>query len=279
MTLAHGGPAGGVDLLPAVILAALAGGYLVLAARHRSRGRRWSRWRTTSFLAGVALLAAALLPPLDSHAYNDFHGHMLQQLLIGMYAPFGLVLAAPITLLLGAIPPHQARRLTRLLRSRPLGLLANFITALSLNAGGLAALYFTPLYQLTTTNPLAHHLVHAHFLAAGYLFAWVIAGPDPAPHRPSVPARLVVLGAAITAHAILAQLLYAGSLVDIPVPDQQRRAAGDLMYYGGDIAELLLALALLTTTWHPRARRPSRTTHAIGELPEPPDRSSPTWSG
>ena len=96
-------------------------------------------------------------------------------------------------------------------------------------------------------NPVLYHLVHAHFLAAGYLFAWVIASPDPAPRRPSVPARLVVLGVAIAGHAVLSQLLYAGAFVQVPVPADQFRGAGELMYYGGDIAELLLALALVTT--------------------------------
>lgn len=47
----------------------------------------------------------------------------------------------------------------------------------------------------------------AHVFTAGYLFAWVIAGPDPAPRRPSVPARLVVLGVAVAGHAVLSQLL------------------------------------------------------------------------
>lgn len=59
---------------------------------------------------------------------------------------------------------------------------------------------------------------------------------------------------AITGHAVLAQLIFAGALVEIAVPDVQRRAAGDLMYYGGDIAERLLALALLST-WRPTGHR------------------------
>lgn len=122
---------------------------------------------------------------------------------------------------------------------------------------GDSVLYFTPLYAATTVHPVLHHLVHVHFLAARYLFAWVVAGPDPAPRRPSVPARLVVLGVAITGHAVLAQLLYAGVFVQVPEPVAQVRAGADLMYYAGDIAELLLALALVST-WRPR-RKPARS--------------------
>lgn len=255
MILAHGGPIPDINPVSGVLLAAATGGYLTLAARHRRRGRRWSRWRTASFLTGAGLLAVAMLAPAG-HT-GGFHTHMAQHLLVGMYAPLALVLAAPITLLLASLPAHQARRLTRQLRSRPVRALANPVTALVLNVGGLFALYCTPLYQATTTSTALHHLIHAHFLAAGFLFAWVIAGPDPAPHRPGVPARLVVLGVSIAAHAVLAQLIYAGVLVQIAVPAPERRAAGDLMYYGGDTAELLLALALLAT-WRPTRHRRAR---------------------
>jgi putative membrane protein len=84
-----------------------------------------------------------------------------------------------------------------------------------------------------------------HFVLSGGLFAWVVAGPDPAPHRPSVPMRLVVLGVAIAAHATLSQLLYAGVWVQIPSGVADRQAGATIMYYGGDVAELLLAFAMV----------------------------------
>lgn len=98
---------------------------------------------------------------------------------------------------------------------------------------------------------MLHDLVHVHFLVAGYLLAWVIAGPDRPPRRPSVKAWLVIFGVAIAGHTILSQLLYAGNLVHLPVPADQLRGGAVLMYYGGDIAELLLAFALVTA-WRPR---------------------------
>jgi putative membrane protein len=160
-----------------------------------------------------------------------------------------------VTLLLRSLPAGPARRFGRLLRSRPLHLLAHPLSALALNLGGLAVLYFTPLYAAAADNPGFHGAVMIHFLAAGYLFAWVVAGPDPAPRRPSVPARLVLLGAAIAGHAVLSQLIYAGLFVQVPAPPAQLRQAGELMYYGGDIAELLLAFALVSS-WRPgRPRR------------------------
>ena len=179
---------------------------------------------------------------------------MHQHLLLGMYAPLALVLGAPMTLVLRSVSSSTGRAIGRVLRSRPVHVIANPVVALALNLGGLALLYFTPLYVATTHSTALHLVVHVHFFVAGYLFAWVVAGPDPAPHRPSVPTRLWILGAAILGHAVLSQLIYAGLLVQIPVPADQRQGAGELMYYGGDIAELLLALALLLT-WRPARRR------------------------
>jgi putative membrane protein len=59
--------------------------------------------------------------------------------------------------------------------------------------------------------------------------------------------RLVLLGIAIATHAVLSQLMYAGVLPGPAAPLDQVRGAAELMYYGGDLAELFLAFALLTT--------------------------------
>ncbi|WP_250213257.1 cytochrome c oxidase assembly protein [Acrocarpospora catenulata] len=261
------------DWAPLAVLAILACAYLWLAARRRAEPRGWNTWRTASFTGGLALLATALTGPVSTLATTDFRGHMLQHLLTGMLAPLALVLGTPLTLLLRSLPATHARRLTRLLRSRACHLAANPWTALTLSVGGMAALYCTPLYRYTSAIPATHHLVHAHFLLSGYLFAWAIAGADPAPRRPSVPARLTVLGVAIAAHATLAQLMYAGLAVDVPAPADQLRGAAELMYYGGDIAELLLALALITT-WRPAHRRDhhagQRTLGSVNDEPRPP---------
>ena len=94
---------------------------------------------------------------------------------------------------------------------------------------------------------VAQAFVHIHFLAAGCLFAWVTAGADPVPHRLRVPRRLFIVGVAVAAHAIVAQLIYVGIGVQLTATSSARRGAGDLMYFGGDIAEVLLALAIVTT--------------------------------
>ncbi|MQY06493.1 hypothetical protein ACRB68_45830 [Actinomadura sp. RB68] len=236
------GPEGLLPLL-------MAAGYLWLVVRARRRGP-WPGWRTGAFLFGVVLVAVALLPPIGPWAHDDFRGHMLQHMLIGMYAPIALVLGAPVTLLLRALPARQARRVTALLRSRAMRVLADPVVALLLSVGVLGVLYYSPLYGVMSGQPVLHHLLHLHFLLAGCLFAWVIAGPDPAPHRPGVPARLVLLGVAVAAHATVSQLMYSGLYLRVDAPAEQIQGAAQIMYYGGDIAELLLAAALVAA-WRP----------------------------
>ncbi|TQK79177.1 putative membrane protein [Streptomyces puniciscabiei] len=257
-TMHHQG--GGTDGLPGTVLTALlllgvAGGYLLAARRARRRNpvQGWNTWRSASFLTGLALLAVALLPPLAPAAHADFRGHMAQHMLIGMYAPLALVLAAPVTLLLRTLPHGQARRVAVTLHSAPARLLVRPATALVLSTATLGVLYFTPLYNTAMTHPAGHWLLHAHFLVSGCLFAHVIAGPDPAPSRPGVRSRLVYLGVAIAAHALIAQAMYGGFLIDVHAPIHQVQQGAEIMYYGGDIAELLLAGALVAT-WRPERR-------------------------
>ncbi|MEU8380928.1 cytochrome c oxidase assembly protein [Streptosporangium sp. NPDC048865] len=137
----HGG--GLMTVLPPAVLAVLAGGYLLAAARRAREPRGWSRWRTASFVAGVALAAAAVTGPVAAFAGTDFRGHMLQHLLIGMLAPLGLVLGAPVTLLLRSLPPVHGRRVGALLRSRVVHLLAGPWIALLLSVGAPAVFAFT----------------------------------------------------------------------------------------------------------------------------------------
>ncbi|MCH1866559.1 cytochrome c oxidase assembly protein [Nocardioides sp. CFH 31398] len=248
----------GVVVVATAIVLLGAAAYAVLAAREAVGPRGWSPWRVVAFLTGSAVLVAGLLVGHPSgwapYPAHDLRTHMLGHLLVGMYAPLGLVLGAPVTLLLRSLPTRRARRLVRVLRSRPAVPLTHPVTGLVLTLGGLAALHLTPLHALAMREPAAAHLVTLHFLLAGCLFTHAVAGPDPAPHRPSVPSRLVVLGVAVAGHAVLSQLLYAGALGHVTAPAEQLRGAGTLMYYGGDVAELLLALALVST-WRPDPRR------------------------
>ncbi|MBO0923890.1 cytochrome c oxidase assembly protein [Cellulomonas sp. zg-ZUI199] len=266
--LAHAGhgtaaAAWGPDAVAAALLAAaLVAGYVLAARRHGRRVLRpWPVHRTVAWVTGCALVAVALSPVL-AVVPGDASRHMVQHLLLGMLAPLALVLAAPLTLLLRVTTPGVRRVVGGVLAARPVHVLSHPVTAAVLHVGGVAALYLTPLYALTTRSAAAHVAVHVHFLAAGYLFAWALAGPDPAPRRPGTATRLVVLVLAGGAHAALAKLLYAHA---DRLPPGAVHAPGDVeaaaqwMYYGGDVAEVLLAVAVLAAWYRAGARRGSGT--------------------
>jgi hypothetical protein len=82
-------------------------------------------------------------------------------------------------------------------------------------------------------------------------------------HPGSCPTDRAQLGYHL--HASLSQLMYAGIFVDLPVSANQRQGGAELMYYLGDIAELLLVFALVTT-WRRRRRASSAQAERAGVL-------------
>lgn len=247
--------------------------YAGAAQRYRRlRLRRWPVRRSLAWATGVLLLVVALSPPLEGAA-DQAASHMVQHLLLGMYAPVLLVLGAPITLLLGVVDGRTRHDGMRVLRSRTLHVLGHPVTAALLHVGGLLALYLTPLYALSLRSDAVHLLVHVHFLLAGTLFAWSVAGPDPAPGRPGLVTRVGVLVAAGAVHSFLAKLLYARAGELPPSAGQtvaESQGAAQWMYYGGDVGELLLAVAVFAG-WYRMAghrhRREARSTAAVGTKP------------
>jgi putative membrane protein len=237
-------------LLAALALLTGAVGYLAAATAAHRRGR-WPAHRGACWLGGLAVLAIAGFGPPGGAVGDDFTAHMARHLLLGMLAPLLLVLAAPVTLALRTMPVPHARRLSRLLRTRPVRYLTRPLVAAVLNVGGSWLLYTTALYPAAGAHPALHLAVHAHLLIAGYLMTFSIVGVDPAPHRSSPGRRAVVLVAFLAAHAILAKYLYAHPPAGVPVEDGQRAAM--LMYYGGDVVDLGLIVAFCRQ-WYVAAR-------------------------
>jgi putative membrane protein len=245
-------------LAVAVVLLALA--YVRAVRARRGGGRTWPRWRTAAVVTGLVVAAAVVSPAGRAIAHGDDRAHMTGHLLLGMIAPVAIVLAAPGTLLLGALPLAARRPAAVVLRSRARHVLTHPGTAAVLDIGGLYLLFLTPLSGVAAADPLVGHLVDVHVLLAGCLFTWSLIGPDPAPRRPSVATRAVVLVLAGAAHGYLAKLLL--------VRGDVSEGAAELMYYGGDAVEILLALALFGTWYRGlRRRRDPRRRHSRRPVP------------
>ena len=229
--------------------------YLWAARWQRRRGRQWPVRRSVLFLSGLLLIALAFSPDLSARAHRELPAHMIQHLLVGMFAPLGLVFAAPMTLLLNSLPRRLARRWVRLLHLRPLRWLGHPLVALVLNLGGMYLLYLTPLYGLSLHSPALHAWMHLHFLVAGCIFTWAIAGPDPAPGRPGFQFRLWVLFLSMATHSILAKLMVAyGWPAGLGLSAAEIEQGAKWMYYGGDLAEMILLAALLWNRIHRRRK-------------------------
>lgn len=228
--------------------------YLAGTVRLWERGVDWPVWRLPMWVLGWMCVALTLIGPLTGH---DFTTHMAGHVLIGMLAPLLLVLAAPITLSLRALPVSTARLAARLLTSRPMAVLSHPVIAASLNIGGLWVLYRTDLHPAMAEHRWTHLLVHLHVLAAGCLFTFaVLGGPDPAPHRAAPPWRAAVFIAALAAHNILAKSLYADAPVGVGA--DEARMAAQVMYYGGIPVELALIVLICRSWLTPRSTRRGR---------------------
>jgi putative membrane protein len=235
-----------------LVIAAASGGYGWALLRMTRRGNRWPVSRSLSAAAGSATLAAAMTPALADSM--DFRVHVVHHLLLTMLAPLLLALSAPVTLALRTLP-HRARRLLLIvLHSRFVGTVTFAPIILALDVGGMYAYYLTPLFSLTMTPPWLHFAVHTHMFLAGCLLSWYLVGPDPAPRRPSTGIKIAVLFVAAGSHDLLAKLMYAEQLPEGAGTTQQLHDGAQIMFYGGDVIELLLAVGVLTT-WYARTGR------------------------
>lgn len=263
-----------------VIATVLLMAYGWAAGRQARPGRTWPQWRKVSFVLGAVLLPLGYILPVWVWGHHSLYGHMVQHLLLGMVVPLGLVFGAPLSLLLRSMPTMSARALVSFLQRPVFRFLSHPVTALNLNVGGMYLLYLSPLYGWSLANTPIHVLVHIHFVVAGCLFTWSIAGPDPGPARPTFRFRLVVLFFSIAVHGLLAKLMYAyGFPRGIGATPGEIESAAVLMYYGGDLVELVLVIALLSQ-WF-RRRQAALTSAASGSpaSPPPPSQVPPVASG
>ena len=73
-------------------------------ARLVARGDRWPVGRTVSFVVGVLTVLLVMCTRLNDYGMVMFSVHMVQHMVISMLSPILLLLGAPITLALRALP-------------------------------------------------------------------------------------------------------------------------------------------------------------------------------
>lgn len=247
--------------LMAISVFGLAYLYAAALAKRKASGMEL---QSATFLIGILMVAAAVHPEMMHAAHADLRMHMVQHLLLAMFGPIFLVLGAPLTVALQALPVKLARAGTAILRNRFFRFFSHPLTALCLNTGGMFLLYLTPLYRQSLTSAALHYLIHIHFLAAGYLFTWSMIGIDPVPRRRDHRVRILVLFLSIGLHAFLSKFMYAYLYPSgTPHTAGEIRAAAKLMYYWGDLSEFILVV-IVFYNWYKGPAAVRRRSPAYG---------------
>ena len=255
------------DALMIALLITAVALYIKGVAVLKSRGDSWPVGRTIAFASAIALIDFATSGGLGVYAVFSFEYHMMAHMILGMIAPIGLVLSAPITLALRTLPQGRTssergvRALAlKVLHSRYSIILTNPITALALFDGSLFVLYFTDLFGFLMQNHAGHILMNIHFILVGFVFFNVIIGVDPSPRKYPHILRIVILFGAMSLHAFFSVALmsettlidggYYGSLQTSWLPDllADQRAGGTIGWAMGEIP-ILLALVATFILW------------------------------
>ncbi|WP_418275200.1 cytochrome c oxidase assembly protein [Isoptericola jiangsuensis] len=274
------------DPLFAVACVAGAVVYVRWALRLRRRGDAWPLGRTVLWVAGMVVMAWVTNGGPAVYGHVIFSGHMTQHMMLAMVVPLLLVLAAPVTLLLRAVPVRKdgsrgpREWVLALVHSRVGEFMAKPVVAAVLFAGGMIAFYFTPVFEWALTNHAGHVWMVLHFTLAGYLFANALIGIDPGPQRPPYPQRLLLLFATMVFHAFFGVVLTTGTSLLVadwfgnmgrpwgePAIDDQQ-LGGAIAWGIGELPTVVLAVAVAiqwTRSDEREARRSDRKAARDGD--------------
>ncbi|MEE1940278.1 cytochrome c oxidase assembly protein [Streptomyces sp. TRM 70361] len=263
----------------------LAGCLLALALygwgvlRLRRRGDSWPVGRTVAFALGVLTVALVMCTALNDYGMVLFSVHMVQHMVISMLSPILVLLGAPVTLALRALPAAgRGRRgpretLVAVLHSHYMRAITHPLFTIPMFIASLYALYFTPLFDFLMGSKPGHIAMMVHFLAVGLVFFWPIMGVDPGPNRPGYVMRMLELFAAMPFHAffgialMMASAPMVSTYADPPaslgvdaLADQH--AAGGIAWAFSEIPSVLVLIALVFQWYFSEQRQARRSDRA-----------------
>jgi putative copper resistance protein D len=191
--------------------------YLLGVAKVRARGDKWAWFRTTNWIIGLVVLTYITSGPPSVYGRVLFSAHMVDHMALTMVAPIFLVLGAPVTLALRALPSRKdgSRGLREWILlfvhskfsqvvTHPLFAAANF-------AGSIVLFYYSDAFSLAMREHVGHELMNLHFALTGYIFVLSMIGTDPLPRRAPYPFRLLLLLATMGFHAFFGVAIMGGT--------------------------------------------------------------------
>ncbi|MGY9069883.1 cytochrome c oxidase assembly protein [Streptomyces sp. CAS3] len=244
--------------------------------RLRRRGDTWPVARTFSYIIGVLTIMLVMCTKLNDYGMVMFSVHMVQHMIISMLSPILILLGAPVTLALRALPTAGRGRkgprelLLMLLHSRYMRVITHPLFTIPMFIASLYVLYFTPLFDFLMGSKTGHIAMMVHFLAVGVVFFWPIIGVDPGPHRPGHLMRMLELFAGMPFHAFfgIALMMASTPMVNTflhppaslgidPLSDQN--SAGGIAWAFSEVPSVLVLIALLFQ-WYGSEKRHARRT-------------------
>lgn len=252
------------DLLfgTAAIVAAVV--YLAAVYRLRRRGDAWPVGRTFAWLLGCAALLFTTSSGLGRYMPAMFSMHMIAHMMLSMLVPVLLVLGAPVTVALRALPavgrgspPGPREWLLAALHSRVSQFLTQPIIATVLFVAGFYGLYFGGIFDAAVSNHAAHILMNVHFLLSGYLFYWVVIGVDPTPRPVPHLVKIGMVFASLPLHAFFGVVLMGMDTVlgesfyrSLQLPWHtdllgDQHLGGGIAWAAGEVPLVIVMLALL----------------------------------
>jgi putative membrane protein len=230
--------------------------------------------RSLAFLAGLLVIELALQSPLERYDDTLFAAHMVQHVMLTLFAPPLISLGAPVTLLLRVARPDLRRRfILPALHSRAFRAVSHPVVAWILFAGVMWGTHFSPVFERSLENDLVHDLEHLSYLTAGMLFWWPVVGLDPSPWRMPHPLRLLYVFLQMPQNTFLALAIFSAAeplyphYVALqrpwgPTPLADQQLAGGLMWVIGDLTFLVailgVVLAWMRAEERTNARRDAR---------------------
>jgi cytochrome c oxidase assembly factor CtaG len=248
------------------LLAITAGFYLFGVTRAR---RSWPVGRMASFLAGLLVLASALLSGIDRYADELLSVHVTQHLLLALVAPALLLWGAPVRLALAGSPRRERAVLGDILSSRAVRTLGRPLVGFTVFSLAVFVTDLTGFFELALEYPLVHTFEHALYFWAGVVLLAPLIGADPLPHRPGPVARFCWLMGAMVVMTIPGGLLTFSPTVRYAFYLKPARAlgrsaladqhlAGAIMWVGGGIVMFALALGVAMSAMLAEERRQQR---------------------
>jgi cytochrome c oxidase assembly factor CtaG len=271
------------DLLFGTLAIVLAAIYVAGVIRLRHRGDDWPMGRTAGWLLGCVLLLFTTSSGVGRYMPAMFSVHMAGHMLLSMLIPILLVLGAPTTLALRALPaaggsnpPGPREWLQAGLHSTWLRVFTHPVAATVMFVAGFYVLYFGGIFDAVAPEHAAHVLMNLYFLMSGYLFYWVVIGIDPAPRVIPQLARMGMVFASILLHAFFGVIMMGMTAVlgerfyrSLQLPWQtdlfaDQHLGGSIAWVAGEVPLVVVMMALLIQRRRSDQRTAVRRDRAAG---------------